>query len=146
MEDWESAVHKAIGAFFREIPAASKSSMNIQGGLLDIRVQYQGTPTKNTLEKPKKKVPPSRIRRNWQRLAKFLKKTEPELLPTTFHKIPDGVTRVPTPLDPPLQACGESSLQNPVNTESDTNSVKVTFLYSHIHSTELTTCVQQVHI
>ena len=64
---------------------------------MEIRVQYQGTPTKSTLEKPKKKVPPSKIRRNRQRLAKFLQKEGPNLPPATSHEIPEGLEGAPTP-------------------------------------------------
>ena len=96
--------------------------MNFHRGILEIRVQYQGTPTENTLEKPKKKVPPSKIRRNRQRLSKFLeKKIEPNLPPATSHEISDRVEGAPTPPlnTPPPGPCEENSCLN-ANLQCDT--------------------------
>ena len=96
--------------------------MNFESGLLEIRVQYHGTPTKSTLEKPKKKVPPSKVRRNRQRLAKFLEKTEtqPNLPPVTFHERSEGVegTLAP-PLTTPPETC--EKVTHDVSLQPDTN-------------------------
>ena len=83
--------------------------MNFQNGTLEIRVQFQGTLSKSALEKPKKKVPPSKIRRNRQRLARFLQKEGPNLSSATSHEIPEGVKGAPTPplITPLLGTCAE---------------------------------------
>ena len=56
--------------------------------------------TESTLEKPKKKVQPSKVKGNRRRLAKFLEKseTQPNLPPVTSHERSGGVEGI---LEPP---------------------------------------------
>ena len=94
-------MHGAIGAFLCEIPATSRFSASFESSFLEIQVHYPVAPTKNTLEKPKKKVPPSKVRCNRQRLMKFLEKCNLicRLLPTRDQGMVRGHLR-----HPPLRA------------------------------------------
>ena len=77
--------------------------MKLQGGFLEIKVEFV-TSTRDVLYKPKKEVPHSRIRQNWQRLAKFLQKTEPERPLEAHEETSNGVTDNTNVSDMPLEA------------------------------------------
>ena len=62
------------------------------------------TSSRDVLYKPKKEVPHSRIRQNWQRLAKFLQKTEPERPSEAHEETSNGVTDNTNVSDMPLEA------------------------------------------
>ena len=86
MADWETLVHKAIAAFYHEIPAASKSSVSLQGSLLEIKVQ------------------------DWQNLKK---KTELESPLEICHRISEGATQASKGTsETPLGACKRSINSN----------------------------------
>ena len=114
-------MHEAIGAFLSEIPATSRFSMNFESNTLEIRVHYQMAPTENAHKEPKKKAPPSKVKRNRQRLAKFLEKpeTQPDLPPvTSCEKSSEGEELVAPPLLTPFEPCIEEE-----GLEFDTTSV-----------------------
>ena len=80
-------MHEAMGAFLCEIPATSGFSASFESSFLEIRIHYPVPLAENTLKKPKKKVPPSKVRRNRRRLMKFLEKPEVQSdLPLASHK------------------------------------------------------------
>jgi len=80
-------MHEAIGAFLCEIPATSGFSASFESSFLEIRIHYPVPLAENTLKKPKKKVPPSKVRRNRRRLMKFLEKPEAQSdLPLPSHE------------------------------------------------------------
>ena len=114
-------MHGAIGAFLSEIPATSRFSMNFESNTLEIRVHYQMAPTENAHKEPKKKAPPSKVKRNRQRLAKFLEKpeTQPDLPPiTSCERSSEGEELVAPPLLTPFEPCIEEE-----GLEFDTTSV-----------------------
>jgi len=103
-------MHGAIGAFLSEIPATSRFSMNFESNTLEIRVHFQMAPTENAHKEPKKKAPPSKVKRNRRRLAKFLEKpeTQPDLPPiTSCEKSSEGEEPVAPPLLTPFEPCIE---------------------------------------
>ena len=115
-------MHEAIGAFLSEIPATSRFSMNFESNTLEIRVHYQMAPTENAHKEPKKKAPPSKVKRNRRRLAKFLDKpeTQPDSPPSTScEKSSEGEELVAPPLFAPLEPCMEEG----VSLEFDTSAV-----------------------
>ena len=80
-------MHEAMGAFLCEIPATSGFSASFESSFLEIRIHYPVSLAENSLKKPKKKVPPSKVRRNRRRLMKFLEKPEAQSnLPLLSHK------------------------------------------------------------
>ena len=80
-------MHEAMGAFLCEIPATSGFSVSFESRFLEIRIHYSVPLAENTLKKPKKKVPPSKVRTNRQRLMKFLEKPEAQSnLPLPSHE------------------------------------------------------------
>ena len=110
MNIWKQQMHGAIGAFLSEIPATSRFSMNFESNTLEIRVHYQMAPTENAHKEPKKKAPPSKVKRNRRRLAKFLEKpeTQPDLPPiTSCEKSSEGEEPVAPPLLTPFEPCIE---------------------------------------
>ena len=114
-------MHGAIGAFFCEIPATSRFSVSFESNLLEIRVHYHVAPTENTLEKPKKKVPPSKVRRNRRRLLKFLEKPEAQPdLPLASHKRSgegEGIFAPPSTTHP--EPCAKKASHYDVSVEFD---------------------------
>ena len=115
-------MHGAIGAFLSEIPATSRFSMNFESNTLEIRVHFQMAPTENAHKEPKKKAPPSKVKRNRRRLAKFLDKpeTQPDSPPSTScEKSSEGEELVAPPLFAPLEPCMEEG----EGLEFDTSSV-----------------------
>ena len=103
-------MHGAIGAFLSEIPATSRFSMNFESNTLEIRVHFQMAPTENAHKEPKKKAPPSKVKRNRRRLAKFLDKpeTQPDSPPSTScEKSSEGEELVAPPLFAPFEPCME---------------------------------------
>ena len=115
-------MHGAIGAFLSEIPATSRFSMNFESNTLEIRVHFQMAPTENAHKEPKKKAPPSKVKRNRRRLAKFLEKpeTQPDLPPiTSCEKSSEGEEPVAPPLLTPFEPCIEGG----EGLEFDTTSV-----------------------
>ena len=105
MNIWKQQMHGAIGAFLSEIPATSRFSMNFESNTLEIRVHFQMAPTENAHKEPKKKAPPSKVKRNRRRLAKFLEKpeTQPDLPPiTSCEKSSEGEEPVAPPLLTPF--------------------------------------------
>ena len=115
-------MHGAIGAFLSEIPATSRFSMNFESNTLEIRVHFQMAPTENAHKEPKKKAPPSKVKRNRRRLAKFLDKpeTQPDSPPSTScEKSSEGEELVAPPLFAPLEPCMEEG----VSLEFDTSAV-----------------------
>ena len=115
-------MHEGIGAFLSEIPATSRFSMNFESNTLEIRVHYQMAPTENAHKEPKKKAPPSKVKRNRQRLAKFLEKpeTQPDLPPiTSCERSSEGEELVAPPLLTPFEPCIEGG----EGLEFDTTSV-----------------------
>ena len=122
MNSWKQQMHEAIGAFLSEIPATSRFSMNFESNTLEIRVHYQMAPTENAHKEPKKKAPPSKVKRNRQRLAKFLEKpeTQPDLPPvTSCERSSEGEELVAPPLLTPFEPCIEEG----EGLEFDTTSV-----------------------
>ena len=114
MNIWKQQMHGAIGAFLSEIPATSRFSMNFESNTLEIRVHYQMAPTENAHKEPKKKAPPSKVKRNRQRLAKFLEKpeTQPDLPPiTSCERSSEGEELVAPPLLTPFEPCIEEGLE-----------------------------------
>ena len=110
MNIWKQQMHGAIGAFLSEIPATSRFSMNFESNTLEIRVHFQMAPTENAHKEPKKKAPPSKVKRNRRRLAKFLEKpeTQPDLPPiTSCEKSSEGEEPVAPPLLTPFEPCIE---------------------------------------
>ena len=110
MNIWKQQMHGAIGAFLSEIPATSRFSMNFESNTLEIRVHFQMAPTENAHKEPKKKAPPSKVKRNRRRLAKFLEKpeTQPDLPPiTSCEKSSEGEELVAPPLLTPFEPCIE---------------------------------------
>ena len=110
MNIWKQQMHGAIGAFLSEIPATSRFSMNFESNTLEIRVHFQMAPTENAHKEPKKKAPPSKVKRNRRRLAKFLEKpeTQPDLPPiTSCEKSSEGEEPVAPPLLTPFEPCME---------------------------------------
>ena len=110
MNIWKQQMHGAIGAFLSEIPATSRFSMNFESNTLEIRVHFQMAPTENAHKEPKKKAPPSKVKRNRRRLAKFLDKpeTQPDSPPSTScEKSSEGEELVAPPLFAPLEPCME---------------------------------------
>ena len=121
MNIWKQQMHGAIGAFLSEIPATSRFSMNFESNTLEIRVHFQMAPTENAHKEPKKKAPPSKVKRNRRRLAKFLEKpeTQPDLPPiTSCEKSSEGEEPVAPPLLTPFEPCIEEE-----GLELDTTSV-----------------------
>ena len=115
-------MHGAIGAFLSEIPATSRFSMNFESNTLEIRVHFQMAPTENAHKEPKKKAPPSKVKRNRRRLAKFLDKpeTQPDSPPSTScEKSSEGEELVAPPLFAPFEPCIEEG----EGLEFDTSSV-----------------------
>ena len=87
-------MHEAMGAFLCEIPATSGFSASFESSFLEIRIHYPVPLAENTIKKPKKKVPPSKVRRNRQRLMKFLEKPEAQSdLPLASHKRSEAAFR-----------------------------------------------------
>ena len=122
MNIWKQQMHGAIGAFLSEIPATSRFSMNFESNTLEIRVHFQMAPTENAHKEPKKKAPPSKVKRNRRRLAKFLDKpeTQPDSPPSTScEKSSEGEELVAPPLFAPLEPCMEEG----VSLEFDTSAV-----------------------
>ena len=122
MNIWKQQMHGAIGAFLSEIPATSRFSMNFESNTLEIRVHFQMAPTENAHKEPKKKAPPSKVKRNRRRLAKFLEKpeTQPDLPPiTSCEKSSEGEELVAPPLLTPFEPCIEEG----EGLEFDTTSV-----------------------
>ena len=110
MNIWKQQMHGAIGVFLSEIPATSRFSMNFESNTLEIRVHFQMAPTENAHKEPKKKAPPSKVKRNRRRLAKFLEKpeTQPDLPPiTSCEKSSEGEEPVAPPLLTPFEPCIE---------------------------------------
>ena len=121
MEILKQQMHEAISAFLGGIPATSRFSMNFESDILDIRVHYELAPTENALRKRKKKVPPSKIKRNRQRLVKFLEKpaAQPDLPPiTSCERSSEGEEISAPPLIAPFETCMEEE-----SLECDTISV-----------------------
>ena len=118
-------MHGAIGAFLCEIPATSRFSASFESSFLEIRVHYPVAPTENTLEKPKKKVPPSKVRRNRRRLMKFLDKPEAQSdLPPASHEISGEGEETPAPpLFPSLETCAREASQDLTSLQPDTTHV-----------------------
>ena len=126
MEIFKQQMHEAISAFLGGIPATSRFSMNFESDILDIRVHYELAPTENALRKRKKKVPPSKIKRNRQRLMKFLEKpaAQPDLpLITSCERSSEG-GEIPSrsPLIPPLGTCTEVGLEFDTSADTDPHS------------------------
>ena len=126
MEILKQQMPGAISAFLGGIPATSRFSMNFEGDILDIRVHYELAPTENALRKRKKKVPPSKIKRNRQRLMKFLEKpaAQPDLpLITSCERSSEG-GEIPSrsPLIPPLGTCTEVGLEFDTSADTDPHS------------------------
>ena len=122
MNIWKQQMHGAIGAFLSEIPATSRFSMNFESNTLEIRVHFQMAPTENAHKEPKKKAPPSKVKRNRRRLAKFLDKpeTQPDSPPSTScEKSSEGEELVAPPLFAPFEPCIEEG----EGLEFDTSSV-----------------------
>ena len=125
MNIWKQQMHEAIGAFLGGIPATSRFSMNFESDILEIRVHYELAPTENALRKRKKKVPPSKIKRNRQRLVKFLEKPEaqPDLPPiTSCERSSEGEEIPAPPLIPPLETCTEEGLEFDTSADEDPHS------------------------
>ena len=112
-----------MGAFLCEIPATSGFSASFESSFLEIRIHYPVSLAENSLKKPKKKVPPSKVRRNRRRLMKFLDK--PEVQPNSpllsHEKLGDSEG---TPAPPPLVAhpkpCFGKVLSKEIESECDT--------------------------
>ena len=126
MEILKQQMHEAISAFLGGIPATSRFSMNFESDILDIRVHCELAPTENALRKRKKKVPPSKIKRNRQRLMKFLEKpaAQPDLpLITSCERSGEG-GEIPSrsPLIPPLGTCTEVGLEFDTSADTDPHS------------------------
>ena len=126
MEILKQQMHEAISAFLGGIPATSRFSMNFESDILDIRVHCELAPTENALRKRKKKVPPSKIKRNRQRLMKFLEKpaAQPDLpLITSCERSSEG-GEIPSrsPLIPPLGTCTEVGLEFDTSADTDPHS------------------------
>ena len=97
-EIWRKRVHEAMGAFLCEIPATSGFSASFGSSFLEIRIHYPASLAENSLKKPKKKVPPSKVRRNRRRLLKFLDKPEVQSdLPPASRKISGEGEETPAP-------------------------------------------------
>ena len=73
-EKRKQRVHEALTRFFSELPAFLLSSIKHESDFLEIRVQFSPIP-ENAPVTRKKKHPPSKIRRNRQRLEVFLAKS-----------------------------------------------------------------------
>ena len=73
-EKRKQRVHEALSRFFSELPAFLLSSTKHESDFLEIRVQFSPIP-ENAPVTRKKKHPPSKIRRNRQRLEVFLAKS-----------------------------------------------------------------------
>ena len=73
-EKRKQRVHEALSRFFSELPAFLLSSIKHESDFLEIRVQFSPIP-ENAPVTRKKKHPPSKIRRNRQRLEVFLAKS-----------------------------------------------------------------------
>ena len=111
-----------MGAFLCEIPATSGFSASFESSFLEIRIHYPVSLAENSLKKPKKKVPPSKVRRNRQRLMKFLEKPEAQSnLPLLSHeKLGDseGISAPPFVAHP--NPCLGKELSKEVGLECDT--------------------------
>ena len=121
-EIWRKRIHEAMGAFLCEIPATSGFSASFESSFLEIRIHYPVSLAENTLKKPKKKVPPSKVRRNRRRLMKFLEKPEAQSnLPLLSHeKLGDseGISAPPFVAHP--NPCLGKELSKEVGLECDT--------------------------
>ena len=73
-EKRKQRVHEALTRFFSELPAFLLSSIKHESDFLEIRVEFSPIP-ENAPVTRKKKHPPSKIRRNRQRLEVFLAKS-----------------------------------------------------------------------
>ena len=73
-EKRKQRVHEALSRFFSELPAFLLSSIKHESDFLEIRVEFSPIP-ENAPVTRKKKHPPSKIRRNRQRLEVFLAKS-----------------------------------------------------------------------
>ena len=111
-----------MGAFLCEIPATSGFSASFESSFLEIRIHYPVSLAENSLKKPKKKVPPSKVRRNRRRLMKFLEKPEAQSnLPLLSHeKLGDseGISAPPFIVHP--KPCLRKELSKEVGLECDT--------------------------
>ena len=104
-EIWRKRVHEAMGAFLCEIPATAGFSASFGSSFLEIRIHYPASLAENSLKKPKKKVPPSKVRRNRRRLLKFLDKPEvqSDLPPASREISGEGEETPAPPLFPSLE-------------------------------------------
>ena len=112
-----------MGAFLCEIPATSGFSASFGSSFLEIRIHYPVSLAENSSKKPKKKVPPSKVRRNRRRLMKFLDK--PEVQPNSpllsHEKLGDSEgTPTPAPLVAHPKPCFGKVLSKEIESECDT--------------------------
>jgi len=121
-EIWRKRVHEAMGAFLCEIPATSGFSASFGSSFLEIRIHYPASLAENSLKKPKKKVPPSKVRRNRRRLLKFLDKPEVQSdLPPASRKISGEGEETPAPpLFPSLETDDGKAFKDFTSLQPDT--------------------------
>ena len=111
-----------MGAFLCEIPATAGFSASFGSSFLEIRIHYPVSLAENSSKKPKKKVPPSKVRRNRRRLMKFLDK--PEVQPNSpllsHEKLGDSEGTPAPPLVAHPKPCFGKVLSKEVESECDT--------------------------
>ena len=114
-----------MGAFLCEIPATSGFSASFGSSFLEIRIHYPVSLAENSLKKPKKKVPPSKVRRNRQRLLKFLDKPEvqSDLLPASREISGEGEETPAPPLFPSLETGAGKAFKDFTSLQPDTTYV-----------------------
>ena len=122
MEIWRKRIHEAMGAFLCEIPATAGFSASFGSSFLEIRIHYPVSLAENSSKKPKKKVPPSKVRRNRRRLMKFLDK--PEVQPNSpllsHEKLGDSEGTSAPPFVAHPSPCFGKVLSKEVDLECDT--------------------------
>ena len=111
-----------MGAFLCEIPATAGFSASFGSSFLEIRIHYPVSLAENSSKKPKKKVPPSKVRRNRRRLMKFLDK--PEVQPNSpllsHEKLGDSEGTPAPPFVAHPNPCFGKVLSKEVELECDT--------------------------